>query len=491
MTRDTVFGTMNDPSSVRRTKIVATVGPASWDLPTLRAMIDAGLDVARIGLAHGDLDQHLDTYHRVRQAAAESGKTIGILVDLPGPKIRCAPFEEGGTELIDGSTVRVTNGEEASTAEVIEVDIPDVIHDTVAGDRIALGDGGIILTCEGKTADALTARVIHGGLVKGRPGFQVPSGRLNLTSPTAEDLKYVDAFVEEGVDIIAVSFVRSAYDIRSVGVERPPAGPLIVAKIETRAAVQNLEGIIETAGAVMVARGDLGIDYPLSELPHLQKHIIQRCIARGRPVITATQMLESMIHAPIPTRAEASDVANAVFDGSSAVMLSGESAIGDDPVNAVATMAEITARADEAFDNQAWANKILDVRGDDQITDPLIVSTDALTKAATIVAEQVGAVAIICLSKSGFTPRKVTRFRPDVPILAYSPDQRVVNHLSLSWGTASAIQTDRVTANEAIQEALMLAKAEHDLRTDELVVVISGQSMQTRHTDTLQILRIP
>jgi pyruvate kinase len=476
---------------MRRTKIVATVGPASWHPEALRDMIAAGMDVARIGLAHGDLDQHLATYHRVRQAAADANTDLGVLVDLPGPKIRCASFAEGGTELADGSLIRVVEGSDSSTNEVIEVDYAEVIQDVVAGDRLALGDGGIVMICESKEADHLMVRMIHGGLVKGRPGFQVPSGRLNLASPTKEDLRLVDAFVEQGTDFIAVSFVRSAYDIRAIGVELPPRGPLLVAKIETRAAVENLEGIVETAGAVMVARGDLGIDYPLSELPHLQKHIIRRCIARGRPVITATQMLESMVHAPMPTRAEASDVANAVFDGSSAVMLSGESAVGVNPVNAVATMAEITARADQEFDHHRWATAVRDVRDDDAITDPSVRGTDALTAAAWEVAEEVGATAIICMSRTGFTSRKVTRFRPSVPILSFSPDERAVRQLSLSWGTTSMLSPERALSTEAVQDALRLAKEEQGLQTGDQVVVISGQSTQTHQTDTLQLMRVP
>ncbi|MFV2039505.1 MAG: pyruvate kinase [Acidimicrobiales bacterium] len=476
---------------MRRTKIVATIGPASSDAATLRSMMDAGLDVVRIGLAHGSLEHHIETYRGVRRTAADVGREIGVLVDLPGPKIRCAPFPDGGTDLVDGSLIRVTAGGPASSAEVIAIDVPEVVHAIVEGDRMALGDGGLVMICETKQDDHLMARVVHGGTVKGRPGFSVASGRLNLDSPTKEDLRLVDAFVEEGVDLIAVSFVRSAYDLRAVGVERPPSGPLLVAKIETRAAVENLEGIIETAGAVMVARGDLGIDYPLSELPHLQKHIIRRCISRGRPVITATQMLESMIYAPLPTRAEASDVANAVFDGSSAVMLSGESAIGADPVNAVATMAEITARADEEFDHQRWATMMRDIQDDDAIDDPTVRGTDSLTLAAWEVAERAGAVAIISISRTGFTSRKVTRYRPRVPILAFSPDERVVRQLTLSWGTSPLQSPERSSSVEAVRDAVLLAKTEHGLSAGDQVVVISGQSTEVHQTDTLQLIRIP
>ena len=470
---------------------MATIGPASWDPPTLRDMIGAGMDVARIGLAHGDLDQHLGTYQRVRDAAAEVGREVGILVDLPGPKIRCAAFPEGGVELVEGSTVRVTAGTSGSTAEVIEVDIEEVVRDVAVGDRVALGDGAIVMLCEEKAQGELTTRVIHGGLVKGRPGFQVPSGRLTLTAPTKEDLVYVDAFVEHGVDMIAVSFVRAAYDLRAVGVEKHPRGPLLVAKIETDAAVQNLEGIVETAGAVMVARGDLGIEYPLSELPHLQKHIIRRCIARGRPVITATQMLESMVYASMPTRAEATDVANAVFDGSSAVMLSGESAVGVDPVNAVSTMAEIALRADSGFDHDRWARTMSDLRDGDAITDTTVRGTDAITMAACQIAKQVGAVAIICVSRTGFTSRKVTRFRPEVPILAFSPDQRAVRQLSLSWGTRSMQSPERATGAAAVVDALRMTRDNYGFETGDQVVVISGISTASRGTDTIQLMRLP
>ena len=449
------------------------------------------MDVARIGLAHGDLDRHIETYRAVRSAAADLDREIGILIDLPGPKIRCAPFDESGVILDNGSQIRISAGTEGSTGEVIEVDYEAVIRDVVVGDRLALGDGGLVLECSDKGTDHLVATVLHGGVAKGRPGFQVPSGRMSLPSPTEEDLRFVDAFIGHGVDMIAVSFVRSASDIRAVGVEAPPNGPLLVAKVETRAAVENLEGIVQTAGAVMVARGDLGLDYGLSELPHLQKDIIRRCIASGRPVITATQMLESMVHSPMPTRAEASDVANAVFDGSSAVMLSGESAVGINPVNAVATMAEIATRADEGFDHARWAASIRATNDDDAAIDPSVVGTNALTESAREIALQTGARAIVCVTRSGFTVRKVARFRPEVPILAFTPDERVVRHLALTWGTSPMPAPDRPTADEAIADALSLSKAKHGLHAGDEVVVISGRSTKTHQTDTIQLMRVP
>ncbi|NCG24384.1 MAG: pyruvate kinase, partial [Actinobacteria bacterium] len=300
----------------RRTKIVATIGPASEDEETLRALIRAGMDVARLGLAHGTIEEALERLHRIRRIAAEEGRRVGVLVDLPGPKVRSGSFGEAGVEVPTGTTVELRVGDTKSDGSVIEVDYAFLMRDIQVGDRLTIGDGGAILEVSDKSNDKMLATVVHGSLLRGRPGVHVPSDRLSISTPTPEDFEAIDAFVEAGVDMIAVSFVRSAHDIRRVGTEPHPRGPLVIAKIETRAAVDNLPGIIEAAGAIMVARGDLGNECSLEDLPHLQKQIIRDCIAGGRPVITATQMLESMVTAPAPTRAEASDVANAVFDGS-------------------------------------------------------------------------------------------------------------------------------------------------------------------------------
>ncbi len=476
---------------MRRTKIVATIGPASENPRVLRKMIESGLDVARIGLAHGTLDEHLAKYHAIREAADAMGANIGILGDLPGPKVRCAPFPEEGVVFEDGEAVDFTAGRPTSDQSVISSDYESLVSDIEPGDGLALGDGNVTFVVEGKTADTLKARVLRGSRVQGRPGLQVPSDRLRITTPTVEDLKLADALIEEGIDMLALSFVRSAHDVRALGVEAAPRGPLVVAKIETQAAVENLDGIIAASGAVMVARGDLGVDYPLSELPHLQKHIIRRCIAGGLPVITATQMLESMVYSPTPTRAEASDVANAVFDGSSAVMLSGETAIGVDPVNALRTMADITQRADAEFDHEDWVDQVSAVRDLRGRSDRAAVTTDAMTMAAVRVADQVGARAVICLSKTGYTVRSVSRFRPAVPILSFSPDPRAVRQLALSWGTVAAEHPDHASVREQIEASLELARRAHGLDPGDDVVVISGHSTSARATDTIRVMQIP
>jgi pyruvate kinase len=476
---------------VRRTKIVATIGPASDNEPTLRRMVQAGMDVARIGLAHGSIDENVEKFRRVRAVSADLGRHVGILVDLPGPKVRCAGFPEGGVELVEDEYISLRPGESKSDANVVEVDYESLLLDVQVGDRLAFGDGNVVIMVEDKQPDELKARIVHGGLLQGSPGMHIPSDRLSVTSPTPQDLKLADIFVELGTDMVALSFVRSAHDLRRLGMEPAPRGPLLVAKIETRAAVDNLEGIIAASGAVMVARGDLGTECDIEELPHLQKHIIEECIALGRPAITATQMLESMITAPIPTRAEASDIANAVFDGTSAVMLSGETAIGRDPVNAVATMARIAEKADERFDYSTWSRNITSIRRRSGTDPEGQRTTDALTTAAGRVATELGAAAVLCLSASGFTVRSVARFRPQMPILGMTYSERTAAQLALSWGTRPLIFHERGTPAETVSEAIETARGVGAVRSGDLVVVVSGQSGVGHATDTLRAIRVP
>lgn len=454
-------------------------------------MINAGMDVARIGLAHGTLEEHLEKYKRIRQAAADLGKPIGILADLPGPKVRCAPFPEEGVSFVDEAKVSFVSGEPSSSLEVISTDYESLIDDIEVGDTLALGDGNISFVVEANTGDRIEARVVRGSRVQGRPGLQVPSDRLRITSPTKEDLRFADAFIEKDVDMLAISFVRSGHDVRSLGAEPAPRGPLVVAKIETKAAVDNLEGIISASGAIMVARGDLAVDYLLAELPHLQKYIIGRCIARGLPVITATQMLESMVYSPTPTRAEASDVANAVFDGTSSVMLSGETAVGVDPVNSVSTMADITAYADQEFPHDDWVKNLDVLRDNNGETDLGAMTTDAITMSAQRIAFQVGAVAILALSRTGYTVRSVSRYRPSVPILGLSPDNRAIRQLSLSWGTVAIKTTEQSDPRQMVQDALEAAVELEGMNQGDRVVVISGNSTTTKATDTIRVMYLP
>ncbi|MFN3217469.1 MAG: pyruvate kinase [Acidimicrobiales bacterium] len=473
----------------RRTKIIATIGPASESEAMLRKLVEAGMDVARLSLAHSPLDEALERYHRIRSVAADIGTRVGILVDLPGPKIRTAAFPDEGSLLAQDATVRLVVGDRQSSSTVVEVDYEHALRDLRVGDVLPFGDGQVVVRVDDIDDTGATGTVTAGGLLRGRPGIRLPADRVSLSTPTDDDLRKLDAFVDVGVDMVAVSYVRSAHDVRRVGTEPHPRGPLIVAKIETRAAVENLSSIIDASAAIMVARGDLGTECDLAELPHLQKQIIAECIAAGLPVITATQMLDSMIHAPTPTRAEASDVANAVFDGTSAVMLSGETAIGDHPVTAVSTMARIALRADIEFDYTAWAERVTALR-DQRSAAPAESITDAMTLATWRAANELELAALLCISGSGFTVRSMARFRPNVPIIGLTTNERTAQQLTLSWGVRPLLVEPEWSYEFRVNKAVAQAKEAGLVRNGDLIGVLAGMTGDSRSTDVLRIMRV-
>ena len=473
---------------MRRTKLVASLGPSTDDPEILRGIIRAGVDVARINLSHGSLDDGMERYDAVRAIAAEEGRKVGILADLPGPKVRVAPFKEEAVFGI-GDSVRIVAGDSSSTREVIEVDYPDTVSSFNPGDRVVIGDGRLIMEVGEVKGEALIASVVNSGKLTGQPGVHIPADKLTMPTPTPHDLKLLDAFVDVGVDMVAISFVRSAHDMRRVGTEPHPRGPLLVAKVETRSAIKNLDGIIEASGAIMVARGDLGNELPIEELPIAQKQIIERCIAGGKPVITATQMLETMITAPAPTRAETNDVANAVWDGTSAVMLSGETAVGVDPVNVVRTMGRIARKADEVFDHSAWANNVTKRRMTESGSGREV--TDAMTFAAWRAVREVDVAAILCISGTGFTVRQMARFRPECPILGASTDAATTQQLTLSWGTIPINLTNGGSSEAMVREALEKATNGGLIRSGEKIAILSGDGIGAKVTNNLQIVTVP
>jgi pyruvate kinase len=474
----------------RRTKIIATIGPASEDEATIRGLIRAGMDVARLGLAHNTIEEAAARMADIRRIAALEGRYVGILVDLPGPKVRAAPFGSEPVTLVEDSKVSLRIGSTRSDESDIQVDYEGLLSDVEPGDRLSMGDGRVILEILDVDADHLAARVAHGGILNGSPGLHIPSDRLSMTTPTEEDLRAVERFLELDVDMIALSFVRSAADLARLPVAPHPEGPLVVAKIETRAAIDDLPGIIAASGAVMVARGDLGSECSIEELPILQKEIIRQCIALGRPAITATQMLETMVTNPEPTRAEVSDVANAVWDGSSAVMLSGETAIGVDPVNVVATMARIAERADRAFDHRSWMSELSELRMTDT-EDPDTSITDAMTQATARAIDELGIETILCISGSGFTIRSMARFRPSARILGLSANERTVRQLTLSWGTEPLHLPEQGDIALRVAAALTAARERGDVAPGQLVGVLAGTDVRSRSTNVLRIERVP
>jgi pyruvate kinase len=483
----------------RRTKIVATIGPASDSTEQLRALIKAGVDVVRLNLSHGDVNDHVALVSRVRAAAAQVGRPTAILADLPGPKVRSGEFPDGGVMLEIGARIRLVPGDGPSTAECITVEYETLLEDLTPGAVVQLGDGAIsIRVLEVGETDAV-AEVVTGARASGSPGVHLPSESLRLSTPTDEDLVLAETMAQAGVEFVAVSFVSSADDVAKV---RAVVGSRaqLVSKIETATAVACLDEIIAISDAVMVARGDLGIDCPLEEVPHLQKRIIRTCVEAGVPVITATQMLESMIVAPTPTRAEVSDVANAVFDGTDALMLSGETAIGRDPVAVVTTMAQVATRAEREASYRQWANRLGRLQREHLLDadDAGQQITMALSHAASQAAMDCDATAILCCTRSGRTARAMARFRPDALMVGLSPDPKTVRTMSLTWGIEPVEVETYDSTDEmvwfAVEKALFRQLIDHG----DTVLVLAGAPKGGRDrtrtasaaTDVLRLVQV-
>ena len=476
---------------IRKTKIVATIGPASDSPEVLAEMITAGVNVFRVGTAHDSVERVLERVKTIQEVIANQDTAVGILVDLAGPKVRAA-FGDDPVDLDLGSEIEIRSGEQVSTATKIFVNVDDIARNLVVGDQLHMGDGSATMEVTEVAAEVATAVVKRGGTMRGRPGVHIPSSRLSQSSPTAEDIKYFDAVYEAGVDMVAVSFVKTGRDMRALGGERSPRGPLLVAKIETQAAVDNLESILEHSDAVMVARGDLGLECGLPGLPALQKKIISAAVAAGKPVITATQMLESMTEMAQPTRAEVTDVANAVFDGTSAVMLSGETAVGHDPVLVVETMADILDQADMNFEHEAWSERIersTPSFGPDE-TDVRKVAF-AMRTAAHRAASALKSQNIVTVTGTGATSRAISRFRPRARILAVTPDQRVANQLALSWGVLPTIGKAEGDGTERIMSVLKSLRDQGLLQPGELVPIVSGASNSALVSNVIRMENVP
>jgi len=472
----------------RRTRIVATIGPACDDAAVLGAMAEAGMDVARVPLAHGTLDDAIARVRRIR--AALPG--IGILADLPGPKVRSTPFGAGGVILVAGLELDLAPAAlaPASDARRVGVALDGATEALETGDLIAFGDGGVAVEVIGRDGAVAHAVVRSGGHLEGRPGVSLPDARLTLTTPTAEDLTAALRLTEEGVEFIAVSFVRTAADLEATRAVVGEGGPMLVSKIETRDGVDHLEAILGASDAVMVARGDLGVRLPLEEIPHLQKKIIRDGVRFGLPVITATQMLESMITSAVPTRAEVTDVANAVLDGTSAVMLSAETAIGARPALVVETMDRIVRRTEADFDFDRWGAGLglQELPGD--ASSPARV-TAAITGAGWRAAIEEDAAAIIACTRNGATARSISRFRPKMSVLAATPLVATARQLQLSWGVETLVVRESTSTDDIVWYAVEAAvKAGHASPGDVVVVLAGSPTESSPVTDTLRLVRV-
>ena len=417
---------------MRRTKIVCTLGPASSDFATIGALVDAGMDVARLNFSHGDHDSHGALIETIRAVSRDRGKDVAILQDLQGPKIRIGKIKNGGTLLHEGARLVLTPEQlEIGKAKRMYISHDTIASDVEVGGRILLDDGRIELQVEAIDGGDVVTRVIVGGPIWSKKGVNLPNMQSTASSSlTAKDERDLEFGLANGVDLVALSFVRTERDVAEL-VQRVRASGKrvgVIAKIEKPEAVTDLDDILAEADAIMVARGDLGIEMPLAQVPLTQKRIVNRCLQLAKPVITATQMLESMTQNPRPTRAEASDVANAVLDGTDAVMLSGETAAGQHPVETVRVMDEIVRSAETEYGRYHQPFSVHEDRPDRLVT-------NAIAHTATQLAVNVDAKAIACLSHSGATARSIAAHRPSVPVFAFTDDARVVGQLAIVWGT--------------------------------------------------------
>jgi pyruvate kinase len=465
----------------RRAKIVCTLGPASSDWETIADLASAGMAVARLNASHGDLETRRRLVARVREVEEELDVPLAVLHDLAGPEIRTANVETP-VELEEGSSVEFVAGESVSRGLI---GLSESVSAADPGDSILVDDGRIEGVVTEVEEDEVTARIDSGGQLGSRAGVNVPGVDLGLPPVTEEDRAELQLAAELDVDYVAGSFVRRAEDVLAISSELEEQGADIpvIAKIERAEAVENVEGIIEAADGIMVARGDLGVEWPLEDVPLVQKRTIRQSQRAGVPVITATEMLDSMIHERRPTRAEASDVANAVLDGTDALMLSGETAVGDHPVEVVETMDSIV-RDVEASPEYAEIREQRVPAADE-------TRTDALARSARFLARDVGATAIVAATESGYTARKAAKYRPDVPIVATTPDKGVRRELALSWGiTALYVPYTDDGADAVIQNAVQATLDAGAAETGDTLVVLSGMMTELEGMDTANTLKV-
>lgn len=455
---------------MRKTKIVATLGPATDDPDVLRRMIAAGLDVARFNFSHGEHADHRAKVESIRKACAETGATVALLADTKGPEIRLGVFKDGKTKLVAGNAFTLTSDDIEGDSTGASISYADLPREVSPGTRILLDDGLIELVTESVSGTKINTRVNIGGPISSRKGVNVPGVSLDIPYISAKDRSDIRFFVENGFDIIAASFVRSANDIREMREElhRVDSGNKIkiIAKIENADGVRNADSILTACDGIMVARGDLGVEVAYEDLPIIQKDLIVRGVSQGKPVITATQMLESMISNPRPTRAETSDVANAIYDGTSAIMLSGETAVGKYPVEAIATMAKIAERIERDIDYRQRFQQS-EFHAESSIT-------NAISHATVTTSHDLRTAAILTVSMSGNTARNVAKFRPICPIIACTPDPVVQRQLKLVWGVEPLLTVTESSTADVFNRAVEAALNAGYIKTGDLVVLTAG-----------------
>ncbi|MGA9493319.1 MAG: pyruvate kinase [Mycobacterium sp.] len=448
----------------RRGKIVCTLGPASSTDEAVRALVEAGMDVARMNFSHGDYSDHKASYDRVRAASNATGRAVGLLADLQGPKIRLGRFADGPTYWADGETVRITVADCQGNHDRVSTTYKQLAKDAVAGDRVLVDDGNVALVVESIDGDDVVCTVVEGGPISNNKGMSLPGMKVSAPPLSEKDIEDLEFALHLGVDMVALSFVRSPSDVELVHevMDRVGRRVPVIAKLEKPEAIDNLEAVVLAFDAVMVARGDLGVELPLEEVPLVQKRAIQMARENAKPVIVATQMLESMIEHSRPTRAEASDVANAVMDGADAVMLSGETSVGKYPLAAVQTMARIICAVEE---NSTAAPPLTHVPR---------TKRGVISYAARDIGERLDAKALVAFTQSGDTVRRLARLHTPLPLLAFTPLPEVRSQLAMTWGTETfivpVIQTTDGMIRQVDKSLLSLGR----YKRGDLVVIVAG-----------------
>lgn len=471
---------------MRKTKIVCTIGPASESIEKLTQLIEAGMNVARLNFSHGNFEEHGQRIQNIREASKRTGKMIAILLDTKGPEIRTHNMKNDAIDLVAGNEIIVSMDEVQGTTEKFSVTYSGLIDDIQVGSKILLDDGliGLEVIKINRSANEIHTKILNSGTLKNKKGVNIPGVSVNLPGITEKDAKDILFGIEQDIDFIAASFVRRASDvleIRQLLEENHAAHINIIPKIENQEGVDKIDEILEVSDGLMVARGDLGVEIPAEEVPLVQKQLIKKCNSQGKPVITATQMLDSMQRNPRPTRAEASDVANAIFDGTDAIMLSGETAAGIYPVEAVQTMNNIASRAESALAHK----EILSSRSKDEHN-----VTDAIGQSVAHTALNLDVHAIITPTESGHTARMISKYRPKAPIVAVTSNDHVSRRLALAWGVYPQIGKKATTTDDMLDTAVEESLNSGIVSSGDLVVITAGVPVGEAGTTNLMKIHV-
>ncbi len=460
---------ISNPESAAKTKILATLGPATKEVNQIRELIRAGVDGVRLNLSHGTYNFFEDLYDAIHQACLEENAPLAILADVQGPKIRIGELESDSVELINGNEIEITIDDIKGNDKIVSTSYKQIVNDALIGDQILINDGLIRLTVKSKKEKSIICQIINGGILTPKKGMNLPGMNLSTPSITEKDFKDLEFVIKHRVDYIALSFVRNSNDVIELKSWLAKKGKKIpvIAKIEKKEAVENLYEIIHVADGIMIARGDLGVELPPQEVPVLQKSIIRQCNALGKLVITATQMLESMIQSPVPTRAEASDVANAVWDGTDVVMLSGETSVGKYPFRAVTIMNDIIKNAEQHKEDRT-SNYFITP---ENLQENLF---DSVGKAIVEISKQINAHAIVVFTFEGRTARIISKYKPESKIIAISNSFDTMNNLCLRWGVTSIYREDIDKEHIAIDDAKELIIKAKLAKKGDLIVFTAG-----------------